>query len=491
MKGLRLLAGWLILITTLSSCQKANEIATNPELVNLPTDEPSFLPSDSPIPVSPTSPPEALTSRTQYRLQAVLNYPLKTLEVKEEVNYTNRSRNVLNDLVLCVEANQTIGVFNLESAQWENSIPIEGATLDGVKLTIPLPSPLNPQENVHFAIQYQLALPSKPGVLSFGDRQINLSGWYPVIVPYISESGWLIHAPGKVGEFQVNELADFNVLFQIEESPDDLKMAASSPWITNEKGWNFTPQGVRNITLSFSPEYEILEGTSGKARVRAYVFPEHIDAGTAALLSTTKAIDLYSDLFGSYDRSSLTLVESTFPDGMEYDGLYFLGQEYFKAYSGGTDNYLTTLSAHETAHQWWYAMTANDQAFEPWLDEALATYSERLFYEHEYPDQVNWWEFTRIQAYQPKGAVNSTIYDFIEFRPYVNAVYLRGAKFLQALRDEMGDEVFFSFMKDYFTQMKAQSEQDDLGLATADNFWQIVMNHYSGDLNGIKQQFFK
>jgi aminopeptidase N len=207
--------------------------------------------------------------------------------------------------------------------------------------------------------------------------------------------------------------------------------------------------------------------------------------------TTVQALELYSQLFGAYDRPSLTLVESTFPDGMEYDGLYFLGQEYFKAYAGGADNYLTALSAHETAHQWWYAMTANDQALEPWLDEALATYSERLFYEQEYPDSVDWWVKTRIEAYQPEGYVNSSIYDFTAFRPYVNAVYLRGTEFLQALREQMGDQAFLSFLKDYYSHLRSVSEQDNLGLASADFFWNTASKHYSGDLSELKQQFFK
>lgn len=36
--------------------------------------------------------------------------------------------------------------------------------------------------------------------------------------------------------------------------------------------------------------------------------------------------------------------------GMEYDGLYFLGREYFATYDGTPHNYLSALAAHETAH---------------------------------------------------------------------------------------------------------------------------------------------
>ena len=32
---------------------------------------------------------------------------------------------------------------------------------------------------------------------------------------------------------------------------------------------------------------------------------------------------------------------------------------------------------HELAHEWWYALIGDDQARDPWLDEAFASYSER------------------------------------------------------------------------------------------------------------------
>ena len=44
---------------------------------------------------------------------------------------------------------------------------------------------------------------------------------------------------------------------------------------------------------------------------------------------------------------------------------------------------------HETAHQWWFEQVANDQAQQPWLDESLATYSERIYYENIHPDLVS------------------------------------------------------------------------------------------------------
>jgi hypothetical protein len=411
--------------------------------------------------------------------------------VDEAIRYTNRSTDTLNELVLVVEPNLNIGEFQLNSATFIDSGPIEGLTLVGEKLTLPLPEPLRPGASVELELNYTIDLPAKPGVLSFDARQVNVAGWYPYFPPYINGQGWLIHAPGAVGEYQVYELADFIVSLKVDDAPNGFTLAASGR-ASFDQGWfRFDQQGVRNFTWSGSSDYTVLEGYSGNVRVRAFVFPEHLSAGQASLDTTIAALNLYSQLYGPYTHDSLTIVESDFKDGMEYDGLYFLGQEYFSAYTGEPSSYLVTLSAHETAHQWWYAMVANDQALEPWLDEALCTYSERLFYENVYPNLVDWWWTIRVQNYSPQGWVNKTIYDFTAFRPYVNAVYLRGATFLESLRSTVGDDAFFSFLQDYFSTLQAQAKVDDLGLSTQAEFWRILEQHTSLDLSDLKKAYFQ
>jgi aminopeptidase N len=162
-----------------------------------------------------------------------------------------------------------------------------------------------------------------------------------------------------------------------------------------------------------------------------------------------RALAFYGTAFGSYKNTTMTVVESEVPDGMEYDGLFFFGQEYFDDFKGSTQSYLVSLSAHETAHQWWCASVGNDPASEPWLDESLSTYSELLFYEHYYPTDVTWWWDYRINRFRPEGFVNMTIYDYQSFRPYINAVYLRGAEFLDIVRGQMGSNNFMSFLNGY------------------------------------------
>jgi aminopeptidase N len=119
-----------------------------------------------------------------------------------------------------------------------------------------------------------------------------------------------------------------------------------------------------------------------------------------------------------------------------------------------------------------------------WLDEALATYSERIYYETLYPDRVSWWWIYRIDYYNPQGFVDTPIYDGQGFRPYTNAAYFRGAHFLEDLRVRIGDEAFFAFIQDYLAQGKGK-------IVTADDFFRILKTHTTTDYSDLVRQYFQ
>jgi len=121
---------------------------------------------------------------------------------------------------------------------------------------------------------------------------------------------------------------------------------------------------------------------------------------------------------------------------------------------------------------------------EPWLDEAMALYSERIFYEFTNPTLVDWWWQFRVNYFGPNGWVDTTIYDGGTFRHYTNAVYLNGATFIEDLRVRMGDDAFYKFIKDYAAQMSYRR-------ATANDFFRIVREHTSADISDLITKYFQ
>ena len=95
-------------------------------------------------------------------------------------------------LLLAVVPNLSSNCFSLNSITQDR----QGVTdydLNGQRLTINLSQPLAPNSVTTFTLSFDLSLPPRSGEKPFGYliNQINLSDWYPFIVPY--DNGWVLH----------------------------------------------------------------------------------------------------------------------------------------------------------------------------------------------------------------------------------------------------------------------------------------------------------
>ncbi len=438
----------------------------------------------SPISAATNRPPSD-ASRTHYTLSAHFDYAAHHLSVAQVITYINSSSQDLPELIFVVEPNRQAGVFKLTGLNWADGIPLAGYALEGALLQVSLPAALAPGQAITLSLSYELNLPAQAAPLGYTSRQTNLGDWYPCVPPYDAQRGWLIREPGAIGEHLVYDIADYQVEIDLVGPVADVVIAAGgvmSP--TSDGGMRYQLDAARSFAWSASREYQVLRTQAGATTVIAYVFPEHQVAGEAALQAVAGALSIYSERFAPYPYATLTMVESEFPDGMEYHGLFFLGQEYFAGYAGDARGYLTAIAVHETAHQWWYGLVGNDQAIEPWLDEALATYSERLFYETAYPELVEWWWEFRVRRFNPTGWVDSAIHDHDGFRPYVDAVYLRGALFVDDLRRRIGDEAFFAFLRAY-------AGQGSLRQITGADFFSLLTAYTEADLKPLISEYFR
>lgn len=446
---------------------------------------PPVLPSAPSTSGSPASP-----LRPQVLLKADLDYFAHRVHVREEIVYPNHTGARLDHLAFDALAARRPGVMTL------NSVSVEGdweawGRLSGTVLRINLGRPLAAGKAAVVTVEYTLDLPPIPphadgtsGVLGWSTRQTNLGDWFPAVSAY--RNGWLAERspPHVVGETTTPEAVDITLDLRIKNAPDGLQIMASAPAEPIGGQWRFMLTGARSLALSLGADFHVAEArTASGILVRSAFFREHAAAGRAALQAATTAMEVFEARFGPYRRQQIAIVEAEFADGMEYSGLYFLGGEYYAGYDGTPLNYLTAIAAHEVAHQWWYDEVGNDQAHEPWLDEALCTYSELLYYHATRPDLVNWWWDWRVIRFKPTRWVNASVYDHSAFRPYVNAVYLRGALFLRDLRAAMGDAAFFDFIRRYRT---AQSGR----VATASDFWGLLQEYNVPNLGRLRAAYF-
>jgi aminopeptidase N len=122
------------------------------------------------------------------------------------------------------------------------------------------------------------------------------------------------------------------------------------------------------------------------------------------------------------------------------------------------------LVAHEVAHQWWYQIVHNDPINMPWLDEALAEYSVKIYYERlEGPREAALLERQRWQtpldlliAQNGDATLNRAVGSFEDGQQYETVIYGKGALFYSRMRQVLGDRHFRRFLRDYLTEHRYQ-----------------------------------
>jgi aminopeptidase N len=143
--------------------------------------------------------------------------------------------------------------------------------------------------------------------------------------------------------------------------------------------------------------------------------------------------------------------------GVEYPGLVLIASNQYDDPQSQT--FIATI-AHEVAHQWWYNLVGNDVYKEPWLDEALATYSTALYYETgvgkgAYAGYLQYLQ-TRYDGLVADGLDDIVTQPLMYFeglnnpRVYGSVAYTKGALFFDALRNKIGDTAFFNALQAYF-----------------------------------------
>jgi aminopeptidase N len=485
----------LILLVACSTASPSVSLPPATDVLPTATVSPTETPPPTATPTVTPLPQPAL-QRPQYVIDLQLNYSTKAATVNQTITYPNWSGETLTNLVLAVQPNLWSGGFSLKSLAVDD-VPVTDYQLQTLsqRLEIPLPRPLHPGGTVSLTMTYGLILPQmqaysnpneiRPQIYGYSERQLNLVDWYPFIVPYQPGEGWILHNPWYYGEHLVYDTADFDVTVTFTDGSNP-QIASSGAEVASgsPNSRRFLLEAGRTFALSISTLYKVAQRQVGEVTVFAYYFAFYDAPGQALLQTTTEALQVFTQKFGPYRHKTMTAVQGDFNDGMEYSAFYFISRDYFNLYDNTPQNYLVIIAAHETAHQWWFDAVADDQALEPWLDETLCTYSERIYYETIHPDLVAWWWSYRYFEFQKAGFVDTSIYDGGGQRPYWDKTYLTGARFLEDLRQRVGDDIFFAFLQDYYRQFSGKR-------ATTADFFRVFRENSAADISDLMTKYFQ
>ncbi|NLC13455.1 MAG: M1 family metallopeptidase [Chloroflexi bacterium] len=446
----RFLLAFVLVTLLLSACNKAEPTTEiTPEILSTETSQPS--------PTSTQTPEPTITAEefTRYQFEMVLDYTRHTTKVVQTIDYINKTGFSLPSLLLVVPPRAFPNVY----LQSELSGDVVSAfSEEGIRTTVQFSQPIQPGQRTSLRLTYDLSIPQREGSFGWTQRQLNLSNWYPFIPPLSQDGAWISHDPLidpaniVVGEYVVNEIADFELTLRLAENLPNLLVASGATAEAIPDGMTYSLEKARGLSFSISNQYHLEQLDHNGLLIQAYVFQYQKDKAQAMLQIASQAMDLFSEIFGPFYRQQISLVSADFLHNMEMDGMVLLSSKILDFYDSTAENNLTILVPHELAHQWFYSQIGNDQALEPWLDEALATYSESLFYERIYPDLAQWWWDNRVYAHPHSGDVDNSIYDAGTYENYRASVYLHGAIFLHDLHISMGDQAFMSALKSYITQ---------------------------------------
>jgi len=364
-----------------------------------------------------------------------------------------------------------------------NGIGIDGTPgIGGTVLHLPLPEPAQPGDVLDVSLPFAIRAGGPIGGIEprrFGITEGVLAAptFYP-LVPRRIDGEWQVESAPPGGDTTNSDTAFYQVDLTF---PEELASVASGVEIgrkSNDDGTvttRFVSGPMRDFAFVLGP-LESSERIVDGVTVRAWSLPQHSEEAPDMLDAASEQLALLNDLVGPYPYPELDVadVPGAF-GGIEYPGLVFVG-------TLGT-SWLVEPTVHEVAHQWFYGLIGDDQLHEPWLDEALATYAEVLYYEAAgRPGAAsgllsNFRNWVRFQP-DPNLPIGLGVGDYDDEETYAAFVYGKGALFLDALRGRIGEDAFGEFLPSYFAEQR-------YGFATGVEFQQAAETACACDLDAL------
>jgi hypothetical protein len=189
----------------------------------------------------------------------------------------------------------------------------------------------------------------------------------------------------------------------------------------------FEATNVRDFVIAGAPDYRTASTTVGSVVVRVWYRPGF--PASTVLSAAKTALSRESRVLGAYPYRTYDLAQTAGGYGMEAPGLTWIPT------GAGSLSYLV---AHETAHQWFYGIVGNDQARNPYADEAAADMVARHVLG------------LRRASRCATARLDLTIYQYSS-TCYYEVVYIQGGNFLDDLYRKIGATAYWDALRDYIT----------------------------------------
>jgi len=244
--------------------------------------------------------------------------------------------------------------------------------------------------------------------------------------------------------------------------------------------------GVARFAVQYLPE------TNGPP-IQTWVYPQDRAGGFDSFAIARQVMDYFEEVIGPFSYEKLANVQSR----TRYGGMENAGAIFYHEGRGDPVSWSESLIVHEMAHQWFGDSASEADWHHVWLSEGFATYLTSVYFEHFYGTErfrrdmagsrrrvVDYYygdpENARRRPHLDSPLVDTTI-------PIGNGLlstnsYQKGGWVLHMLRHELGDEVWWRGIREYYRRyMDGNAFTSDL---------QAVMEEVAGrDLTGFFRQW--
>jgi len=428
----------------------------------IPTPSPSPIPTPSPSPRPPPTPRPTpappVAGRTSINLSATydvdlrIDYGARRLDVDATLSVTNTSGGELDRLELNTIAAR-LGKLRLDVATVDGvDVPVR---IDDQTLHVPLPGGLAPGASADVRIAFRSTLRSGTSgsdwLFTRANGIVDAYRWLPWIsraVPF--------DRPNHGDPFVTPVSPRVDVRITTDRA---MTLATSGDPVGGPGGPGgltqaFSAENVRDFTVTASPTYRHLAGTSTDGDTTINVYTLAGEPSSTILASARRALESFESYVGPYPYPSLDIAQSAGGFGMEGPSIVWIPGN---VASGNLDY----LVHHEIAHQWFYALVGNDQATQPFADEAAADFLTRRILGLRRASRCG-------TARLDRGITSYTS------SCYYETIYIQGGNFLDDVRKKVGSAAFYTGLNAYIEAHRfgfgsSKALLDAIDAATPDN----------------------
>lgn len=386
----------------------------------------------------------------------------------QRARYTNTYNFPLESIVFRLVPNTPLTGWRMQVSNFTmEGQPVQPSySVFDTVMEVPLNQPLQPGESLEFTMNFNLVAERgfSNGIFANVGDIFASPVWYPCFGVYDEGIGWWKEAYANADPYY-NETGLFEI--KLTHSPS-LNITISGSTIGTEENADgsvtehIVSGPMRDNFIFASPKSAKITDVAEGTTVNIVYMPGGERASQFAMKSAKQSLEILNGVYGDYPYSELDVIEIDLrgqAGGVEFSGAITIADDYWE---NGSPN-LEGVIAHEIGHQYWYGLVGNNAVTKTWLDEALASYSEYVYWRAAYDDNEerandsingdrDFYNFARSNGGDyPLVTIAWTTCDDLNncFLPYT-----KGPAFYVELEEMFGREVVYQALRAYQADMR-------------------------------------